>query len=58
MRRAMSEFSGVKGRSFPRPLVDNQLPLPEKAIYSFYTRMECDRPAAASDGESIMDLFQ
>jgi hypothetical protein len=39
-RRAMTEFSGisgVKGRSFPPPSVDKQLPLPEKGVHPSYT---------------------
>jgi len=31
-----SGISGVKGRSFPPPSADKQLPHPEKGLYLFY----------------------
>ena len=49
-RRAMSEFSGisgVKGRSFPPPSVDKQLPVPEEGVYPSYTSI--GHPAISTD---------
>jgi hypothetical protein len=57
----MTEFSGisgVKGRSFPPPSVDKQLPLPEKGVYPSAQYMTCRNSCNKREGQGECDEIE